>query len=69
MAGNSRRAMVESLSAYVRGMADAFALKSREDASARLRSAADWLEKLAVNMCGAGFIGCRGGPGCTSDHK
>jgi hypothetical protein len=28
------------------------------------------LSKLERNLCcGAGFVGCTGGPRCTSDHK
>ena len=34
-----------------------------------LLDSAEWLRKLSGNMCGAGYIGCTGGPECDLDHK
>ena len=34
-----------------------------------LRDSAKWLEELSRHMCCCGYIGCKGGPNCTSDHK
>ena len=34
-----------------------------------LRDIEKWLRKLRNNMCGQGFIGCRGGDDCSSSHK
>lgn len=35
----------------------------------RLAAASKWLERLSDNICAQGYIGCRGGARCTSDHK
>lgn len=53
---------VEELATYVKGFA-----AGRQDT--KLEKAADWLDKLSYNMCGQGYVGCRGGRECSSDHK
>lgn len=53
---------IKELSEYVRGYSDA------KDNS-KLKEASKWLENLSRNICGAGYIGCHGGPDCSSDHK
>lgn len=37
--------------------------------SKTLIEASDWLEKLSRHMCGQGYIRCRGGANCDSDHR
>ncbi len=63
----SKNEVVSDLAQYLTGMADAFS--SMNKPSDRLQDAAKWLEKLSQKMCGQGFIGCRGGTNCDSDHK
>ena len=53
---------VSALAAYVYG----FAAGCKDTT---LIEAADWLDKLSRSVCGQGYIGCRGGPECDSDHK
>ena len=36
---------------------------------AKLKEAAEWLEKLSRHVCAKGSIGCQGGENCTSDHQ
>lgn len=50
------------LALYVEGFA-----KGAQDE--KLAKAAKWLDKLSRQVCGQGYIGCRGGERCTSDHK
>lgn len=53
---------VRELSVYLKGMADA-----RENE--KLEAAAKWMEELSRHICAQGYIGCKGGIECTSDHK
>lgn len=53
---------IKELAIYVRGMADATENEMLHDAS-------EWLEKLSEHICTQGYIGCKSGSHCTSDHK
>jgi len=53
---------VQTLATYVAGFAE-----GRDDE--KLKEAAKWLDKLSDHVCGQGYIGCVGGPQCSSDHK
>ena len=53
---------IKRLASYVEGFAAA-------QQSNQLARAAKWLEKLSRDVCGQGYIGCRGGYKCSSDHK
>lgn len=50
------------LSEYIRGLANLKADK-------RLYCAAEIIKNYAREICGAGFLGCKGGKHCSSDHK
>lgn len=52
----------KELAAYIAGYAAAIE-------SPKMSKAAEWLEKLSQHVCGQGYIGCRGGRECGSDHK
>ena len=61
---------VKSLSDYLEGIADEdVALQIKAQPRSDLRQASAYLLKFARNICGAGYIGCTGGPYCDSDHK
>ena len=54
---------IQSLAIYTWGLANG----SNDD---NLRRAAQWLNLLAADhICGQGYIGCKGGRCCSSDHK
>ena len=55
------------LEAFADGMD--VATKQPTPMSCTMRKSAEWLEKASRNICGQGYFGCYGGPGCTSDHK
>jgi hypothetical protein len=50
------------LAVYLAGLA-----QGSQDPS--IKRAADWLDKLSRQICAQGYVGCRGGERCTSDHK
>lgn len=56
---------------HLEGMADGIDLTNQRGSpiSLRLRASADWLHQLSGHICGQGYIGCTGGPTCSSDHK
>ena len=51
-----------TLANYLAGYADA-------QQNEKMSRAAEWLNNLSNHICVGGFIGCRGGEKCTSDHK
>jgi len=53
---------IAMLALYVEG----FAQGTGDD---RLKKAAKWLERLSENICAQGYIGCKSGRHCISDHK
>lgn len=57
---------VACLAAYLEGMADSAKIQGKP--CERLEEAAQWLQKLSDNMCGAGVIGCKGGRDCDAAH-
>lgn len=52
----------KELADYLKGFGDAMQ-------NTKLSKAAEWMEKLSQNVCGQGYVGCRGGHDCGSDHK
>lgn len=54
---------------YAKGAADAFRASGNDGLALNLERMAEQLRRLKHNICGQGFIGCRGGADCTSDHK
>ncbi len=59
---NRPKEEIQRLANYVKGFADA-------KESSQLAKAAEWLEKASRQVCAQGFIGCKGGDNCNSDHK
>jgi len=59
---NGARQEVHDLALYVRGLGTG-------SKDYRLLNVADWLDRLEGQVCKQGYIGCRGGETCTSDHK
>lgn len=50
------------LAVYLEGFA-----AGRDDK--KLARAAEWMKRLSQDVCGQGYINCRGGENCRSDHK
>lgn len=67
MTENRFKAELKTLVAKLDKMADSFWVSSetRRD----LQDAAKWLTQISWNVCGQGYVGCRGGDKCDSDHK
>lgn len=59
----------ESIADWLHGFAAAVGVGGDCDCSMKLEQAACKIDKLSRNMCGHGFVGCRGGDNCGSDHK
>lgn len=64
----SKRQKMEGLAIYLRGASEALN-ETNEPFSCKLTEASAFLEEAAMHTCSQGYIGCRGGDKCTSDHK
>ena len=54
---------------YLQGYAAAIA-QHQPGVNEKIRRAAEWLQRLERHgVCGQGYIGCNGGPECSSSHK
>lgn len=53
---------VRELSIYISGYAAG-------NFDEKLAKAAVWLDELSRHVCAQGYIGCKGGSTCSSDHK
>ena len=59
----------EEAAVYLKGMSDGLRISGNDEQAESLLAASEWMRKLSQNICGQGFIGCRGGVECGSDHK
>jgi len=59
----------KELAAFLGPFAKGISMSGDKDLAAKLERSAYWLERLSGQICGQGYIGCYGGPTCSSDHK
>lgn len=59
----------KELGAFLSGVAALASLSGDKENAEKFARAGQWLEALSKRVCAGGIIGCRGGRGCSSDHK
>ena len=60
---------IKQLADFLGPFSKGIGMSGDKELSAKLERSAFWLDKLSRYICGAGYIGCHGGPTCDSDHK
>lgn len=58
---------IRAQATYLKGYADC--LRAMGQCTGIMDDAIHSLERMARETCGAGYVGCHGGPTCSSDHK
>ena len=60
---------IKELADYLGAFADGIRMSGDKRLASKMERSAYWLDQLSSRICCQGFIGCYGGPKCTSDHK